>query len=148
MSLGINTDMETLQAIQSKLKDFNKEDLFDEGSLHFNLLTEIQDLTLTKNSLGGVYAQDTVIYLYHHGDRTPTPTTHEIPFTFFQEERRVLLVVMEKKLLANNIANRLGEALFATTGYIIESNISNTNFIPQKILTSRKFLDVNKLNKN
>ena len=112
-----------LPDIQGKLKGFKKEEPFDEEPLHIGLLTEIYDLTLEKNSLKGVYAQDTVTYIYHHGERTPTPTTLEIPFAFFQEERRVMLVVMEKKLLANNIANRLSEALFVTSGYITEANI-------------------------
>ena len=74
--------------------------------------------------LYGTYTQDQITYIYHHGERRPTPKTLEIPFVFVQEKERTLLLVIERKLLANNIANRLSEALFITSGYITEAKIS------------------------
>ena len=52
------------------------------------------------------------------------PKTLEVPFVFVQEKERTLLLVVERKLIANNIANRLSEALFITSGYITEARIT------------------------
>ena len=73
--------------------------------------------------LKGVFAQDIITYIFHHGERIPTPKTLEVSFAFVEQEARTLLVVMERKFLANNIANRLSEALFISSGYIIETSI-------------------------
>lgn len=116
-----NLDIGTIAA---KLKDLRKEDEFVEEDVRIPLLTEIRDLSIRGNMLYGVYSQDQVSYIYHRGERRPTPRTLEIPFVFIQERERTLLLVIERKLLANNIANRLSEALFITSGYITEARIS------------------------
>jgi hypothetical protein len=116
-----NLDIGTIAA---KLKGFKREDEFVEEDIRSLLLTEIRDLTIRGNMLYGTYSQDQITYIYHHGERRPTPKTLEIPFVFVQEKERTLLLVIERKLLANNIANRLSEALFITSGYITEAKIS------------------------
>lgn len=116
-----NLDIGTIAA---KLKGFKREDEFVEEDIHSLLLTEIRDLAIRGNMLYGTYSQDQITYIYHHGERKPTPKTLEIPFVFVQEKERTLLLVIERKLLANNIANRLSEALFITSGYITEAKIS------------------------
>ena len=118
--------MERLEigTIAAKLKDFKKEDEFDEESTQVTLVTEIRNLVIRANMLHGNYIQDQITYIFHHGERRPTPKTLEIPFVFVQEKERTLLLVIEKKALANNIANRLSEALFITSGYITEARIS------------------------
>ena len=118
--------MERLEigTIAAKLKDFKKEDEFDEESTQVTLVTEIRNLAIQANMLHGKYIQDQITYIFHHGERRPAPKTLEIPFVFVQEKERTLLLVIEKKALANNIANRLSEALFITSGYITEARIS------------------------
>jgi len=118
--------METLEigTITAKLKNFRKEDEFVEDNIRIALITEIRDLSIRGNMLHGNYLQDQIAYIYHHGERRPTPRTLEIPFVFVQEKERTLLLVIERKLVANNIANRLSEALFITSGYITEARIS------------------------
>jgi len=117
--------METLDVgtIASKLKGFRREEEFVEGDTRIPLLIEIRDLSIRGNMLYGIYSQDQIAYIYHHGERRPMPRTLEIPFVFVQEKERTLLLVIERKLLANNIANRLSEALFVTSGYITEARI-------------------------
>jgi hypothetical protein len=115
-----NLDIGTVAA---KLKGYRKETTFEEGDTKIPLQTEIKDLSIRGNLLQGIYSQDTVTYITHHGQRTPLPRTQEIPFIFTQEKHRTLLIVVEKKLVANNIANRLSEALFITSGYITEVRI-------------------------
>ncbi|MCJ7770740.1 hypothetical protein MUP37_04085 [Candidatus Bathyarchaeota archaeon] len=118
--------MERLEigTIAAKLKDFRKEDEFTGYDTQITLVTEIRDLVIRANMLHGNYLQDQIAYIYHHGERRPTPRTLEIPFVFVQEKERTLLLVIERKLIANNIANRLSEALFITPGYITAGRIS------------------------
>ena len=115
-----NLDIETIAA---KLKGFKKEDEFIEENAHIPLLTEIRELVIRGNMLLGTYAQDQIAYIYHHGERHPMPKTLETRFMFVQEKERTLLLIIERKLLANNIANRLSEVLFITSGYITEAKI-------------------------
>ena len=109
--------------IAAKLKGYRKETTFTEEDTRIPLLTEIKDLSIKGNLLQGTYSQDNVTYITHHGERTTIPRTQEIPFVFAQEKDRTLLIVVEKKLVANNVANRLSEALFVTSGYITEVRI-------------------------
>ena len=112
-----------LQTITSKMKDFRLESSFDEEPLHTKLLTEIHDLDLKRERLGGVYSEDKIFYIFHHGERTPIPRTLETPFSFVKHKEAILLIIMEKKLTANNIANKLSEALFVNSGCIVEAKI-------------------------
>lgn len=113
-----------LPTIAIKLRDFRVEESFDEEPLHTKLFTEIRDLVLKENMLEGIYAEDRVFYIFYHGERTPVPRTMEVPFAFVERGETTLLIIMERKLVANNIANRLSGALFITAGYIIEVKIA------------------------
>lgn len=117
--------MENLEigTIAAKLKGFKKDHDFIEEKTRIPLLTEIRELAIRENMLFGTYTQDQITYIYYHGERRPMPKTLEIPFMFVQEKDRTLLLIIERKLLANNIANRLSEALFITSGYITEAKI-------------------------
>ncbi|MDQ1280285.1 MAG: hypothetical protein QG670_1548 [Thermoproteota archaeon] len=113
----------SLSSAAARLKDFRKEERYDEGPVHTSLLTEVHSLSLKEGLLKGVYAQDIITYVFHHGERIPTPKTLEVSFAFVEQSSRTLLVVMERKFLANNVANRLSEALFISGGYITEASI-------------------------
>jgi len=112
------------QNITAKLKNFRREENFDEEPLHTKLVTEIHSLVLRENMLEGVYAEDKVFYASFRGERTPVPRTIEVPFAFVKNRETTLLIVVERKLVANNIANRLSEVLFTTSGYITEVKIT------------------------
>lgn len=114
------TDLET---IATKLKNYRKEEPFDQEPYHFKLTTEIRDLIIKTNTLQGVFSQDKLIHVFHHGEEIPTPRTFEAPFAFTKHKNRVLLTVLEKKLRANNVANQLSVIIFITVGYIVEAKI-------------------------
>jgi len=113
----------TLSDISARLKGFRREETYDEEPVHVKLLTEISGLSMKGNLVQGIFAQDMITYVVHHGERMPTPRTVETSFAFVEQKNRVLLVVMERKFVANNIANRLCEILFVTSGYITEASI-------------------------
>lgn len=119
----LREDLE-LPLIATKLKNFRREESFDEETLHTKLVTETRDLALKDNRLGGTYIEDRISYVFHHGAQVPVPRTLEVPIAFVKQKEMTLLIIMERKLIANNIANRLSEALFTTAGYITEARIA------------------------
>jgi len=112
-----------LDLISAKLKGYRKEETYAEEGREFKLVTELHDITLRGDTLKGLYAQDRIIHLRHHGELVPTPTTIEAPFTFTLNRGRLLLTILEKKWNANNIANQLSETIFITVGQIVEARI-------------------------
>ena len=74
--------------------------------------------------LKGVYSHDYVIHIFHRGKVVPLPRTVEAVFSFSEREGTVFLTVVEKKRLANFIANKLSELLFEKAGSIVEARIS------------------------
>ena len=113
-----------LQVLAAKLRAFRKEEAFDQEPYHFKLITEVRDLALGEDTLRGVFAQDFLNYVLHHGEKIPTPRTVDSTFAFTQHGDRVFLTVLEKKRVANNIANQLSEIIFITPGYIVEVRIT------------------------
>ncbi len=116
-------ESQPLPSMGGKLRAFKREELFDEDPYHFKLVTEVRDLALGPESLRGMLSQDFLGYVFHHGERIPTPRTVESTFSFSQHGDRVFLTVLEKKRLANAIANLMSEILFITPGYIVEVRI-------------------------
>jgi hypothetical protein len=112
-----------LPEIAAKLKDFRREEAYDEDAFHASMVTEVKGLSLNGDTLQGIFSQDLIGYVSHHGERMPTPRTLETSFAFVRRGERVMLLVMERKFLANNIANKLSEVLFVTSGYITEASI-------------------------
>lgn len=117
-----------LDRIAVKLKDFRKEEMFEQESHRFELITEIQNLTLRRGMLHGSFIQDKVVRLRQRNEMVPTLITKETPFIFSTHKDRVLLLIIEKKLEANRIANQLSEILFIAPGQIVEARI------PQEVL--------------
>ena len=83
---------------------------------------------LRTNMLQGIFVQDNVINIYQRGEFIPIIKTTEAPFLFHEHKDRILLLILERKLQANRIANQLGEILFITAGRIVEARI------PQEVL--------------
>jgi hypothetical protein len=112
-----------LDEIASRLENYHFEADYEEGDYKFTLLTEVVGLLPKKNTLSGVYSHDYVIHVFHRGKVAPLPRTVEALFSFAQVEDNVFLTVVEKKRVANFIANKLSEILFEKVGGIVEARI-------------------------
>jgi len=114
-----------LDEIASRLSGYRVEESYEEGEYKFTLVTEIAGL-LSKpeeNMLRGVYSHDYIIHVFHRGKVAPLPRTVEALFSFSQVEDITFLTVVEKKRLANFIANKLSEILLDRVGGIVEARI-------------------------
>jgi len=114
----------TLPDVAVKLKGFRTEEEHEEGDYKFTLVTEIMNLTPSANSVTGVYSHDYVLHVFHRGKVVPLPKTVEAMFSFAQRNKRLFLTVVEKKRLANFIANKLSEIVFERVGGIVEARIA------------------------
>ena len=113
----------SLSDIASKLENYRFEEDYKEGNYNFALLTEVVSLLPKANMLSGVYSHDYVIHVFHRGKTAPLPRTVEALFSFAQVDGATFLAVVEKKRLANFIANKLSEILFDKVGSIVEARI-------------------------
>jgi len=112
-----------LPTISAKLKEYRKEEEYAQNEHKFNLITEIDRLALAPDSLQGVFSQDIPFTVAHREGERLVVRTLEAPFLFVKDGDRTLLIVLEKKRVANNIANELSRILFITTGGIVEAKI-------------------------
>ncbi|HKZ88030.1 MAG TPA: hypothetical protein VJ066_02585 [Candidatus Bathyarchaeia archaeon] len=109
--------------IASKLNGHHVEEPFEEGDYKFTLITEAVGLVPKGKMLTGVFSNDYVIHVFHRGKSAPLPRTVEATFSFAQVENTTFLTVLEKKRVANFIANKLSEILFGKIGVIVEARI-------------------------
>lgn len=114
-----------LEEIASRLDGYHVEEPYEEGDHRFTLITEVVGLLPKpeENILKGVYLHDYVTHVFHRGKVAPLPRTIEALFSFSRFEDVTLLTVVEKKRLANFIANKLSEILFDRVGGIVEARI-------------------------
>ena len=110
--------------IASRLEGYRSEESYEEGDYKFALVTEVVGLLPKGNMLRGIYSNDYVIELFHRGKIVPTPRTVEALFSFAQNEDVTFLTIVEKKRVANFIANKLSEILFEKVGDVLEARIS------------------------
>jgi hypothetical protein len=110
--------------IASRLEGYRSEESYEEGDYKFALVTEVVGLLPKGNILRGVYSHDYVIEVFHRGKIVPTPRTVEALFSFAQNEDVTFLTIVEKKRVANFIANKLSEILFEKVGGVLEARIS------------------------
>jgi hypothetical protein len=115
----------SLDEIASSLDGYHVEESYEEGDYKFTLVTEIVGLLPKpeENMLRGVYSHDYIIHVFHRGKVAPLPRTVEALFSFSKVEDATFLTVVEKKRLANFIANKLSEILFDRVGGIVEARI-------------------------
>jgi hypothetical protein len=109
--------------IAVKLDGYHTEKPYEEGDYNFTLVTEVVGLLPKENMLSGVYSHDYVIHVFHRGKTAPLPRTVEALFSFAQVDGTVFLTIVEKKRVANFIANKLSELLFDKVGGIVEARI-------------------------
>jgi len=113
-----------LSEVAGKLDGYRREEPFEEGDYKFTLVSEVSGLSAKASVLSGVYSHDYVLYVFHRGKTAPLPRTLEALFSFAQVKDAVLLTIVEKKRIANFIANKLSELLFEKVGGIVETRIS------------------------
>jgi hypothetical protein len=109
--------------IASRLEGYHSEESYEEGDYKFTLVTEVVGLLPKENMLRGVYSHDYVIHVFHRGKVAPLPRTVEALFSFVQTGDTTFLTVVEKKRVANFIANKLSEILFEKMGGVLEARI-------------------------
>ena len=114
---------QALADLASKLRGYRREEQHEEGDYKFSLITEIVNLMPSANTLTGVYSHDYVTHVFHQGKTVPLPHTVEAMFSFTKHEDRVFLTIVEKKIRANFIANRLSETIYERVGHIAEARI-------------------------
>jgi hypothetical protein len=113
----------SIAEIASRLEDYHTEESYEEGDYKFALVTEVVGLLPKENMLRGVYSHDYVLHVFHRGKVAPLPRTVEALFSFTQQGDTTFLTVVEKKRIANFIANKLSEILFEKMGGIVEARI-------------------------
>ncbi len=115
-----DTDLPT---ISGKLKGYMTEDEFAYEDQKVPLVTEITKLALTLDSLQGVFSHDVAFTVQHRDGSKLVTKTMDAPFLFAKHGERIFLIVLEKKAIANNIANILSKVLFIAAGSIVEAKI-------------------------
>ena len=110
--------------IASRLEGYRTEEGYEEGDYKLTLITEVTGLLPKGNMLRGIYSHDYVTQVFHRGKILPTPRTVEAMFSFAEHEGITFLTIVEKKRLANFIANKLSEVLFEKAGGVLEARIS------------------------
>lgn len=112
-----------LELLAKKLKSFKVEqEVKIEGS-SFDLISEVDGLSISGKVLEGTFSFDQVFVIKHRGKSVPVPRTFEAPFSFDLFGNRLYLTIFEKKSRANNIANEMSKALFMSLGQIVEARI-------------------------
>jgi len=114
----------SMDELAGKLADYRTEEPYEEGDYKFNLVTEVVGLLSHGNVLKGVYSHDYIMHVFHRGKVSPLPRTVEAMFSFAKVDDGLFLTVVEKKRLANYVANKLSELLFNRVGVIVEARIS------------------------
>ena len=109
--------------IAAKLDGYRTEETFEEGDCNFPVVSEVVGLLPKSKSVTGVYSHDYVLRVFHRGKEAPLPRTVEAMFSFVNFQGTTFLTVVEKKRVANFIANKLSEILFEKVGAILEARI-------------------------
>ncbi len=112
-----------LDVLAEKLKTFRVEQDTKVEEVNFSLISEVQDLSVSRSTLEGTFVFDAVFVVRHRGKAVPIPRTYEAPFSFEVFKERLFLTICEKKSRANNIANEMSKALFLNLGQVVEARI-------------------------
>lgn len=119
----VSTQYLPLAEISAGLEGFREEDQYTEGEVELGLVTEVANVSVTEDILTGLYSYDYVVHNYHRGKILPSPATKEVLFAFTEHEGRTYLTIVDKKAIANRLANRLSEIAFGEMGVIVEARI-------------------------
>jgi hypothetical protein len=122
-----------LGLIVQKLKDFREEEAYqEENGETVELVTEILDLKLIEGSVTGVFSMDFMRGRHFRRKFVEAPVTEEAPFWIKRFRERTFIIILApsvargvKKLLTNNVANKLSKVLFIKPKAIVEVKISH-----------------------
>jgi hypothetical protein len=117
------TEQLSVAEVAAKLDGYRADENYEEGAYNFKLVTEVAGLLPKENTVTGVYSHDYVMHVFHRGKTAPLPRTVEAFFSFAQVEDTTFLTVVEKKSVANFVANKLSEILFDKGGGVVEARI-------------------------
>ena len=117
------SDKLSIEELASRLQGYRTEEEYEEGDYKYTLVTEVVGLSIKNRNLRGVYSHDYIIHVFHRGKVVPLPRTIEAIFSFTELEDTTLLTIVEKKRLANFIANKMSEIIFGKAGFIVEARI-------------------------
>ncbi len=112
-----------LELLAKKLKSFKVEQQVKVEDSNFDLVSEVDDLSISGKVLEGTFSFDQVFVIKHRGKSVPVPRTFEAPFSFDLFGKKLYLTIFEKKSRANNVANEMSKALFMSLGQIVEARI-------------------------
>jgi hypothetical protein len=121
--LFVVKEEKNLSLLATKLKNFKLEQELRVEEQSFNLLSEISDISISKETLEGTFSFDTVFIVNQRGNSIPLTRTFQAPFTFNLFGEDLYLTIFEKKSRANNVANEMSKALFMSLGQIVEARI-------------------------
>ena len=119
----VSTEYKPIADIAASMESYKVEEEYTEGDFKQTLLTEIANLSMNEGILTGLYSYDHVLYHYHRGKIQPAAATKEVLFAFSEYDRRLYLAIVDKKDIANRVANRLSEIVFREMGIIVEARI-------------------------
>ncbi|PCN50812.1 hypothetical protein B6U99_02620 [Candidatus Geothermarchaeota archaeon ex4572_27] len=107
--------------IADKLENF-REERTEDG---VNLVMNFGDFRFMGDELRCKFMMDKLVPVYYRGAERKVPKTIEAPVIFKEHEGVKYVIVMEKKRMANFIANKISEALFISVGEVVEARISH-----------------------
>jgi len=112
----------SIETIAEKLNGYRNEQTIEGSDL--SLLTEIKDLNSTKDELSGIISRDVPVRLRQREELEVTFRTVDTPFLFRQRKPDMLLLVAERKPVANAIANLFSSTLFLSLGGVLNAEIT------------------------
>jgi hypothetical protein len=117
------TTPQPVEEIAQRLESYSVQEDYEEGEFKLALITEVTNLLPKAGTVLGVYSHDYVIHVFHRGRVIPTPKTIEAVFSFRRYDDKTLLTIVEKKRVANFVANKISDILFEKVGNIVEAQI-------------------------
>ena len=113
-----------LPLLATKLKNFKLEQEMSVEDKSFNLLSEISDISISKDTLEGTFSFDTVFTGEPERELDPRrPGRSRRRSRSTSSAENLYLTIFEKKSRANNVANEMSKALFMSLGQIVEARI-------------------------
>jgi hypothetical protein len=111
----------SMEQVAEKLSGYKSETPLEGTDI--SLMTEIKDLKSSPDGLQGLIYRDVPVRLLKRGKMQMSFRTLETPFAFFTKKSDIYLLIVEKKHVANALANKFSELLFLSIGGILNSEI-------------------------
>jgi hypothetical protein len=117
----VTSEPTPLDLIAHKIKGYKAETPSDEED--FTLATKIENLEVVNNRLRGDLIRDVPLRLNKRGTLELTYRTFTTPFAFERKGQNTFLLIVEKKPVANAIANMFSTIVYIGIGGILEAEI-------------------------